>query len=181
VDLMVGRRHLFDLSALKAPQGKLHTFPARPRPHQARGAKLGETLEDGPDRTMHSLVGIEQHVSDLFAPYQPDRQPALRLAALGFVTDPAIQALAESCATPPRLPCLCGQQQPVIERAGVILPSEIADHSVSHSARIKQVVLVTVITSHPRALESKHETGTAGVRWSRHCARVAPARTDADA
>ena len=63
MNLMVGRCHPRDLSALKAPQWKLHTFSAHPQPHLTRGAKLRETSEDRFDRAVHSLVEIKQHVA----------------------------------------------------------------------------------------------------------------------
>jgi hypothetical protein len=70
---MVGNCHPCDLSALEAPQWKLHTFSAHPQPHLTRRAQLREALEDRRDRAVHSLVGIEQHLAVALAPHEAGR------------------------------------------------------------------------------------------------------------
>ena len=53
------------------------------------------------------------------------------------------------------------QQEPVVERAGMIETVEVADHSVSNATEIKQPVQVTVIARDARTLESQHQASMA--------------------
>ena len=53
------------------------------------------------------------------------------------------------------------QQEPVIERAGVIEPVEVTDHSVSHSAQIEQPVSVGIVSRNTRDVRAEHQSGMA--------------------
>ena len=53
------------------------------------------------------------------------------------------------------------QEEPVIERAGVIEPVEITDHSVSYTAQIEQPVPVGIVSRNTRDVSAEHQSGMA--------------------
>ena len=144
VDLVVGRGYPPQL-ALPAAQRELHAFAAHPQPHLPDRSELGEPVEDRSDRAADGLVGIEEDLALVLAPDQPDRQRLAQLPALGLVADPALQPRAEHVQFGLAHRAFEPEQQPVVERPGVIQPVAVADHGVGHAAQIQQSVPVNVL------------------------------------
>ena len=74
---------------------KQQLLRAKPQPHAADGAQLGEALEHGADGAADRFVRIQADLAILLAPDQPDRQPAPELAARRFVANAPIQPRAK--------------------------------------------------------------------------------------
>ena len=158
VDLMVGRRHPPQL-ALPAAQRELHALAAHPQPHLAHRAEFGEPVEDRLDRAPDGLVGVEQDLSLLLAPDEPDRQRLAQLPTPSLVADPALQPGAQHVQLRLGHRALQPQQQAVVERPGVIQPVGVADHRVGHAAQIQQPVPVDVVARQAGYLQAEHQPG----------------------
>jgi hypothetical protein len=161
VDLVVGRHDPLDLGVAEAAHRKLHPLAAHPQPHLADGPELGEALEDRRDRAADRFVGVDQDLAVLLTPDQPDRQAAAQLATCGLVADPALKAGAQDVQLGLAHRALQPEQQPVVERAGVIEPVAVADHRVGHAAQIKQPIPVDVVARQARDLQAEHQAGAA--------------------
>src|SRR5215207_194845 len=159
MDLVVGRRGPLDLAVSEAAHRELHPLAAHPQPHLADRAELDEPVEDGGDRAAHGLVGIEQDLALLLAPHQPDRQRLAQLPAGGLVADPALKPGAQHVQLGLAHRALQAEQQPVVERPGVIQPVGVADHRVGHAAQIQQPVPIDVVAGEPRDLQAEHQPG----------------------
>ena len=103
--------------------------------------QMAQCLLDGAVGIEHGLAG---GVID-----ESDRQWGLQLAAAGLGQDPALQPGADEVQLGLAHRALQAEQQPVVERAGVIQPVGVADHRVGHAAQIQQPVPVDVVPGQP--------------------------------
>ena len=158
VDLVVGRGDPPDL-ACQRRGGELHALAAHPQPHLADRAELGEPVEDRLDRAADRFVGIEQDLAVVLAPHQPDRQCLAQLPARGLVTDPAVQACPEDVQLSLAHRAFESEQEPVVERAGVVEAVGVADHGVGHAAEVQQPVPVDVVARQSRDFQAEHQPG----------------------
>ena len=67
---------------------------AKPEPHAACGAELGEAFEDRADGAGDRLVRMKQDFTILFSPNETHRQSAAQFTARGLVADAAIEPCA---------------------------------------------------------------------------------------
>ena len=159
VDLVVGRDRPLDLAMREAAHREPQLLAAHPQPHLADRSKLGEPLEDHVDRAADRFIGLEQDLAVLLAPHQPDRKRLAQLAARGLVADPTLQPGAEHVQLRLAHRALQPQQEPVVERPGVIEPVAVAYHRVGHATQIQQPVPVRVVARQPGDLQAEHQPG----------------------
>ena len=160
VDLVVGRDRPLDLAVREAAHRELHA---------ARGASTA--TPGGPTRARRT--GRRSSGSRRGPPRRgragsrPPPRPTPARPAAPCAARPRSALLR----IPPSKPgaehvqlglghrALQAQQEPVVERAGVIEPVGVADHGVGHAAQIQQPVPVDVVARQPRDLQAEHQPG----------------------
>jgi hypothetical protein len=101
-------------------------------------------------------VGIEHDVAGGVID-QPDGQAHGELPAPGLGQDPALQPRADEVQLGLADRAFEAEQQPVVDRAGVIEAVLVADQRARQRAQLEQPVPIGVVARQPRALEAEHD------------------------
>ena len=124
--------------------------------HLVGRAELEECLKDQLDGVLYLLIGILVDVSRLQSE-QSDGKGQRQLASLGLVEHACLEPTAERVQLDLADDSLHAQQQPAVDRSGIVDPISICDQTLSQGTDIQQRIPVAAITRQARALVAEHD------------------------
>jgi hypothetical protein len=166
-------QHLQDAMMGQGMPAELAAVGPGAHPQREQQALLREGLDGGPGRAgagegrkqvahslLHAQVGVQDHPADGVVD-EPDRQGHRQLAAAGLGELAATQAGLEQVQLGLAHGAFEAQDQPVVERAGVIQAVLVQDQRAGQRADLQQPVPVGVVARQPGDFQAQHDAGPA--------------------
>jgi len=122
---------------------------AEPEPNLTHRSQFSETNKYRPNRASNRFIGVKANFAVFIAPDKAYRQYAPQFAALGFVSNAAI----ESCTNDVQLcfahGALQAKNQSIVEQRRMVHAITVADQCVGDDAQVQQTIPIGVIARQP--------------------------------